>query len=182
MSEVKRRLIEQVIDPSFVEGLSERSIEDLKTMRDQGREVENEVSFERRLCQARIDILSAELDRRAGKIECDLISRLPQILADEPSPKGPDESPLPQRPPDFSAPRSMDVPRRRVEELVGEQTLARLPELPEEEIKGNLEKLAEHERNLSSRRKKVHEVLDQVQGEIIRRYTSGETDTESLIR
>ena len=185
MAERKRRLSERVTDPSYLEGLEGRSAEDLKAMREESSAVENELSFERRLCQGRIDILSAELDRRSGRIEGDLISRLPQILADSaPAPersRGDDPAPLPQRPPDFSTPRSAEISRRRVEEIVGETSLARVGEMSDDEIRSSMESVVEHERNLSALRKRVHEVLDLIQGELIKRYTSGEADPSSVL-
>ena len=180
MSDVKRRLVDRIIEPSFVDGLSERSIDELREMRDQCAEGETEVSFERRLCQARIDILSAELDQRSGNVSGDLISRLPQILAEESRSEG--SGTLPTRAPDLSIPRNTDIPRRRVEEIVGEQTLARLAQVPTEEIRKIIESLAEHERNLSDKRRRVHEVVDAVQTEIVRRYTTGEADPDQLLR
>ena len=180
MSEgVKRRLVERIIDPSFVEGLTEASIEEVRTKRDESREGEKELSFERRLCQARIDILNAELDQRSGKTQGDLIDRLPAILAAEGGGSG--ESSLPSRAPDFSIPRNADVPRRRVEEVVGEQTLARLSSLEPEEIQGVIRSLEEHEAEVSARRKKVQEVADLVQAEIVRRYKDGEADPASIV-
>jgi hypothetical protein len=73
------------------------------------------------------------------------------------------------------------VPRRRVEEIVGEQTLARLPHLQSEEIKSIIGSLAEHERAVSDRRRRVHEVMDKIQAEIVRRYTSGEADPTAAL-
>ncbi|MDQ3940867.1 MAG: aerial mycelium formation protein [Actinomycetota bacterium] len=178
MTELKRRLSEKVTDPSYLDGLSDRSTDDLHAMRDECTHVENELSFERRLCQGRIDILSAELDRRAGRVEGDLISRLPQILADENPASG--AAPLPPRPPDFSTPRAAEVDRRRVEELVGETSLARVSKMSEDEIRESIETIAAQEKNLSGLRKKVHEVLDRIQAEMIRRYTSGEAETPLL--
>lgn len=178
MSEVKRRLVDRIIEASYVQGLTELSMEDLRALRDQCAEGETEVSFERRLCQARIDILSAELDNRSGKSTGDLISRLPEILAEG---GGGSAGVLPSRAPDLSIPRNTDIPRRRVEEIVGEQTLARLSQVPSEEIKRIIESLAEHERTLSEKRKRVHEVVDSVQAEIVRRYTSGEEDVNSVL-
>ena len=180
MTEMKRRLSEIVTDPDYVEGLTDKSVEEIKAMRDETCEVENELSFERRLCQARLDILSAELDHRAGRVSGDLISRLPQILADEA--RSESESGLPQRPPDFSMPKTSEMPRRRVEEIVGEGALARLTQMPEEEIRSSIEALAEHERNLSALRKKVHETLDLLQAEMVKRYSSGEADSSTLLR
>src|ERR687891_2649897 len=132
MAEVKRRLLDRISDASYLEKLPTRSVSELHEMRNECSEAENEVSFERRLCHARIDILSAELDRRSGKEQGPLLDRLPEILATE---GGSGASPLPARAPDFSIPRNADVPRRRVEEIVGEQTLARLPKLSPEEIR-----------------------------------------------
>ena len=129
----KRRLVDRVIEPSYIEGIKEASIDDIRAKREESHEGEKELSFERRLCQARIDILTAELDQRSGKTQGDLIDRLPAILAAEGSSSG-DEG-LPSRAPDFSIPRNADVPRRRVEEVEGEQALARLSTLSDEEIK-----------------------------------------------
>ena len=164
----QRRLVDRVTDPVYIEGLEDRSEDDLKMMLTESSEAENEVSFERKLCQGRIDILKAELSRRdEGGDLSDLVSRLPQILAgDEPRS---DSGALPSRAPDFSIPRNADIPRRRVEEIAGEQTLARLPQLPNAEIGSVIQALSEHELNLSLRRKALHEVIEVLQRENIRR-------------
>jgi hypothetical protein len=181
MSELRRRLVERISDPSYLGTLPGKSTEELRAMRDECREGENEISFERRLCQARADILSAELERRrgpSGNHDEDLVRRLSRILASE---RARGEVPLPKRAPDFSIPRNADVPRRRVEEIVGEQTLARLPTLRTEEIQSIIASLEEHERSLSSRRKRIHEVMDAIQAEMIRRYRSGEADPSAAL-
>lgn len=163
MSEIKRRLVERITDPSYLEGVEGRSVEELRTMDEEGREAELEVSFERRLCQARIDILAAELERRDKGESSSLLERLPQILASD-APRGKSEQPLPSRAPDLSRiPRNADIPRRRVEEIVGETTLARLPQLPAEEIQSIVASLRAHESEISARRKRVHAVIDRIQ-------------------
>lgn len=171
----KRRLVERVMDPAYLEGLDAKTEDDLRTMLAECTEAENEVSFERKLCQGRIDILKAELTRRKeGGDTSDLVARLPQILAgDEPRSEA---GSLPNRAPDFSIPRNADIPRRRVEEIVGEQTIARLPQLPDDEISSVIQALIEHESTLSARRKALHDVIDRLQQENIRRLKSGETD------
>jgi hypothetical protein len=179
MTEQKRRLVERITDPAYTHGLGNASLAELRMMRDECREGENELSFERRLCQARIDILSAELERRSGNMSEGLLERLPEILASE-APR-PSDAPLPERAPDFSIPRNADVPRRRVEEIVGEQTLARLGSISSEEIRATIASLGEHESAISARRKRVHEVLDAVQAEIVRRYVTGEADPRTAL-
>lgn len=175
----KRRLVDRVADPAYVEGLGSKPLDELRRMRDECRDADNEVSFERRLSQARIDILSAELARRQGGGDEDLLSRLPQILASEG--RSGSDAPLPERAPDFSIPRTADVPRRRVEEIAGERTLAQLPQLSVDEVRGIIESLGEHERTLSERRKKVHDAMDAIQDEIVRRYVSGEADPSAAL-
>lgn len=182
MSEL-RRLSERVTHPSYLEGLDSKPIEELRTLRDESREAETEASFERRLCQARIDILVAEIARREGGGGQDLVANLPDILAgDERRSSGDgDGVPLPSRAPDFTPPRNADIPRRRVEEVVGEQTLARLPEIDAEELQRIIELLRDHERTVSSRRRSIQEVMDKIQSEIVRRYTSGEADPSAAL-
>ena len=174
MDSHRRRRYEAIAEPGYVEDLEGRSLEDLRALRDECREVENEISFERRLCHARIDILRAEIERRSGEQDQDLLSRLPEILGSAEL-RG-EEAALPSRAPDLSIPRNVDIPRRRVEEIAGEQTMTRLNQLQSDEIKEIMSNLAEHERNLSARRRKLHEVMDVIQAEIVRRYTSGEAD------
>jgi hypothetical protein len=179
MTEPRRRLVERITHPAYLEGLRDKTIDALRGMREECRAAENEISFERRLCHARIDILNAELDNRSGKGNGSLMDRLPQILGSPGHGQGSD--PLPERAPDFSIPRSADIPRRRVEEIVGEQTLARLSKLQPAEIKGIVENLEDHEAVLSTRRQGLHEVMDALQQEIVRRYASGEADPTTAL-
>ena len=180
----QRRLSERVTHPSYLEGLDSKPIEELRTLRDESREAETEASFERRLCQGRIDILVAELARREGGGGQDLVANLPDILSgDERNTGGGDGDgvPLPSRAPHFTPPRNADIPRRRVEEVVGEQTLARLPEIDAEELQRIIEMLRDYERTVSTRRRSIQEVMDKIQSEIVRRYTSGEADPSAAL-
>ncbi|MFN2593887.1 MAG: aerial mycelium formation protein [Actinomycetota bacterium] len=179
MAEQKRRASDRIADPSYLDGLDSKPLQDLRVMREECKEVERELSFERRLCQARVDILAAEIERRSSGKDDSLIDRLPQILASELG--GGDATSLPERAPDLSVPRNADIPRRRVEEIVGEQTLARLPSLQVAEIKGIITSVSDHERSVSARRKAVQDVMDRIQAEIVRRYTSGEADPSAAL-
>jgi hypothetical protein len=181
MTELKRRLVDRVAEESFAADLASKSMEDLRTMREEASEAEGEVSFERRLCQGRVDILTAELDRRSGKETGDLLSRLPQILAEERNASTSD-MPLPDRAPTLTIPSSAGVARRRVEEIAGEQILARLDQIPDDEIRTIIDSLGEHEKRLSTARKKIHDAIDSIQAEIVRRYTSGEEDPSALLK
>jgi hypothetical protein len=119
------------------------------------------------------------MERRSGQQDQDLLSRLPEILGS--AELRSEDTPLPARAPNLSIPRNADIPRRRVEEIAGEQTMTRLNQLQGDEIKEIMANLAEHERNLSARRRKLHEVMDIIQAEIVRRYTSGEADPTAAL-
>jgi hypothetical protein len=177
MAEQKRRRSDVIADPSYLEGLTERSVPELKSMRDDCVALENEVSYERRLCHGSMDILAAELDHRAGKAE-DVMSRLAQILAAEPREE---TEGLPNRAPDLSVPENAGGPRRRIEEIASRQTLAQLPDMQPEEIKTLIDALAAYEHKLSEQRKTLHEVLDKIQTELVGRYTKGEADSDAIL-
>src|ERR1700730_4751752 len=88
----------RVLDTAYLADLEARSVDELRSMHSECLELETEVSYVRRLTQARIDIIEAELERRAtgGSLE-DLINALPQILSD-PGPRAtPASSRLPMK-------------------------------------------------------------------------------------
>ena len=81
MSEHRRR-IDKVLDAEFLADLPDWPLDELRRRQADCLEIETEVSYVRRMTQARIDILEAEIDRRAsGGSIADLIAAPPGILA-----------------------------------------------------------------------------------------------------
>jgi hypothetical protein len=62
----QRRRIDRILDPAYVADLGARPVDDLRSMRDECVDVETEVSYVRRRAQARLDIIAAEVERRAA--------------------------------------------------------------------------------------------------------------------
>ena len=60
----RRRRIDKVLDPEFLVDLSGWPLDELRRRQAECLEIETEVSYVRRMTQARIDILEAEIDRR----------------------------------------------------------------------------------------------------------------------
>src|SRR5689334_7363186 len=76
--------IQRLLDPSFVDALGGRALDDLRSMKAECTDVENALSYLRRLAQARIEILKAEHERRVqGGNLGDLVNDLPRILSAE---------------------------------------------------------------------------------------------------
>jgi hypothetical protein len=162
----EQRRLDRVLDPAYLSDLEERSVEEISAMKSECVELETEFSFVRRLAQARMDILDAEHDRRAngGSLE-DLIAGLSRILADEGPRPSPAQAHLPQR----LAPSDQIEWTRGLEPLVGDSTLLRLPDLPDEELAEVRRQLAELEGEVSSARHSLHEVLSRLERELAER-------------
>ncbi len=167
-----QRRVDRVLEPGYVDDRASCSLEELRSRHSECLEIETEVSYVRRLAQARLDILRAELSRRAaGGSVGDLIAALPQILADE-GPRAPvTESRLPRH----LAP-SMDIKwNRGLEHLAFDETLATLPTLSDAELERRIEQLSTLERELSERRRSLHRVIEAIELDLASRHEVGRT-------
>jgi hypothetical protein len=139
----------------------------LRARRAECQDVEAKLSYLRRLVQGRLDIVRAQIDRRAGGGPADLsdlVEQLPQILADR------SRAPGPGRMPTNLAPPEDDDLTVELDAISGPNGLASLPDLSEAELRDIASRLAELEQRVSSQRRAVFDVIDRVQEEITRRY------------
>ncbi|MGH9127235.1 MAG: aerial mycelium formation protein [Acidimicrobiales bacterium] len=169
-----------LLDPSYLDGLTDLPIEEVRSRRDQAVEVETGRSYVRRLIQGRLDILQAELRRReSGEIAGDvaqLVERLPEILGDRVRPPGTGRLST------LMAPADLDVAQvGRLDEIIGIDALAHLPELTEPQVRQASDSLAQYEQEVSADRKALFTVIDRLQDELVRRYKSGEANVDTLL-
>jgi hypothetical protein len=156
MAEYVRR-IDRILAPEYIEGLGDLDVDTLRSMRREAVEVETEVSYVRRLAQARTEILQAELDRRRdGGSIADLIARLPEILAD----KGPRPAAANARMPEILAPSMSISWSRGTEYLIADDTLVNLPTLSADELTDTIDALRTLEGEVSATRRQLHGVID----------------------
>jgi hypothetical protein len=162
--------IQRLLDPTYVAGLEEKSLDDLHIMTTECNAVENALSYRRRLAQGRIEILEAEHERResGGTVE-DLVKNLPKILSAESGRSSITDTRVP--PPD-SPGLDLHWPDGR-EELIADTTLANLPVLSADELASTLDRLRDFERELSELRHSIHGVIDTVEREIAARQVAG---------
>jgi hypothetical protein len=172
-----QRRIDRVLDPGFVAGIAELDLAELRARREEAEAEEADISYLRRLLQGRLDILRAELVRRAhggsGDV-AELLAGLPSILTDE----APGTFPAVPR---VLVPSRADQHRRRVERLVSDETVARLPELDVDELTRAVEVLAREEESVSAHRRAVQRVVDALRGELARRYRDGSARVADLL-
>jgi hypothetical protein len=178
-----RRRLDRVLDSRFVADLEGLDLDELRSRRGDAEAEEQSISYLRRMLHGRLDILCAELARRAHGGNHDvteLVAGLPHIL-------GPWGSPDLSTPGSFTARRRIRAPepsvrrRRRVERLVSDETIARLPELEPEELTQALEELSREEEAVSACRRALQQVVDLLRGELARRYRNGTASVSQLL-
>jgi len=131
-----RRRLDVVLDEGYLDGLDEKTMDEVRALHDEWFEVETEVSGVRRLAPARIDILSAERDRRppgrsvAGRSVDDPVAVPPEILAHD-TPRTDPAHRLPRR----LAPSPNIAWRRGLEYLITDAPLVNLPALSDDELR-----------------------------------------------
>ncbi|MGH9155250.1 MAG: hypothetical protein ACRD1K_05250 [Acidimicrobiales bacterium] len=173
--------LDRLLSDGFVDGLADASIEDVRSRRQACEEVEVRLSYLRRLVQGRLDILQADRARRAdggdGGLEA-LVERLPGILAGS----GPGRPPGPGRLPTRLEPEgSHRQLTGELDAIIDAHRLAHVGDLSDADLAALIERLAALERRVSAQRRALHERLDSVQAEIVRRYRTGEVSVDSLL-
>lgn len=167
MSE-KRRRIDIVLEPGYLENLSDLDLAELRERRHTAEDVETQISYYRRLLHGRMDLINFELRRRRGAEERTLLEALPEILASglilgqEPSLKYIETMP----------PIPSKTGRRLIDRIMDDGILTELSDLTDDEVGEALDRLREVETELSNQRKQLHVVIDVLQDEIVARYRS----------
>lgn len=172
--------LDSVLAPEWAADPASLSIDELRVRRAEAQAVEVVLSYQRRVAQGRLDIVAAERQRRAAGDEPwdqeRMVARLSEILAQRARPPGVGR--LPQ----LLAPEPAEAETPELDAIAGPGVLASLPELGDAEIEKLVSDLAEFEMRCSSLRRALHDRIDLLQAEVVRRYRSGEVSIESLLQ
>lgn len=177
---MSNRTLERVLQPDYLDGLDDLPIEGVRAKRTEVQRLEDAVSYLRRLVQARIDIVGSEVQARASGERADiaaLVERLPTTLADQNSRTTAGRLVSTMAPPE-------DIETwasQRVDALSTKFTIGDVPEMSDDELVAMAEALGALERNVSSERRALHDRIDRLQAELIRRYKTGQATVEGLL-
>lgn len=156
------------------------AIEDIRSRRAEAQQLEAGLSFTRRIVQGRLDIVGAEISRRASGGSTtdlhDLVERLPEILADRVH--APGFGRLPQ----VLAPADMESLASEVDQIAPVELLTSIGDLDADALDALTDRLSQFEQDVSARRRRMHDVIDALQGELTRRYKTGEASVETLLK
>jgi len=176
---VNAERLERVLDASYVADLQSLAMDELRARRAESQELETALSLVRRLAQGRLDIAGAELKRRTEGGEHldvhDLVSKLPDILSDR------IHAPGFGRLPTLMAPGEDADLTGELDAVADASRLLHLAEMNDDEVRSLVDDLHGYEHDISARRRQLHEQIDKLQAEIIRRYRTGEASVESLL-
>ena len=168
-----RRRIDLILDEQFTADLDSVGIDALRERRQLANDVENELSYYRRLLHGRLDLLRFEQRRRKGEEDRSLIEALPEILAD-PEPAGTHGGA--QRHFVTDLPPLPEVGRRDIDFVLGDDALTRLDEIDDEALAEAIDGVAELAAGYSADRRRVQEVADHLAAVIAERYRTGHSD------
>lgn len=174
--------LDVVTDPSFLADLPAKPMGDLRAIRTRLQSLENSLSYVRRLIQGRFDIIGGELQRRREGGDAgdsgELIGRLPEILAEARS-----ADPGSVRPPHSLEPDAdlMLALEKMLEDVVAVDALSNVVDLGPDELESGLSGLRTLEDRVSNHRRELHKLIDAVQAEVTRRYTTGEATVDGLL-
>jgi hypothetical protein len=173
--------MDRLLDPQFVRDLGDLAVEVLRERRQQCRDVEESLSYFRRLVQGRLDIVHAELRRREGgngaaaaPALAELVEQLPEILSGE-------LAPARGMLIDAVAPPDAGDIAAEIDAVLGPEQFAALPELPDSALQAAAEQLTVLEHDVSAQRRRLHETIDTLQAEIVNRYKTGEATVDALL-
>jgi len=175
--------LERLLEADYLGDLQSRSIEEIRSMRDECQRAEDGLSYVRRQAQGRLDIVAVELQRRnEGKGPsdvADIVDQLPAILGHGVSASGgiANVRTTSLEPPEET--RQLIV---ELEGILHESSLTGLGQITGDELGQLVDRLTEYERLVSDRRRALHDRLDALQAEIVRRYKTGEVSVESLLK
>ena len=172
-----RRRIDRVLDPAFSSDLQSLPVSDLRIRRREAEQEEADLSYVRRLLQGRIDIVRAELARRAPDgADSSLLDTLSEILTDG-------EHPARRLGRHLSVePSRVDDHRRKEEQLAGDASISDVGARSADELRSSLEALRQQEAEVSDTRRQVQAVVDQLSADLTRRYRDGGASVDELLR
>lgn len=147
---------------------------ELRALRRDSQRDEADLSYVRRLVQGRIDILRAEVARRADP-EAPVLDRLSEILADAPSRRGSSARHV-----TLSTPHGEEY-RRLASDMLDEVGLSDLDARTDEELHTAMGRLLAYEQQVSRRRQELQRTADDCSAEITRRYREGEAQVDDLL-
>lgn len=153
---------------------------ELRRLRDAAVETETGLSYLRRLVQGPLDLVRRELDERAAGRRsdvADLVEQLPGVLTEHVGGGASGRLPRTLEPTEIDPELAAELQRL----TGGGARIAEVPASADDELVALANELDALERQVSQRRRRLHRTIDVLNGELARRYRSGEATVEGAL-
>ena len=169
-----RRRIDKVLGAGFADDLGALGLSDLRERRREAEQEEADLSYIRRMLQGRMDILRAELSRRAAGGD-KIVEHLSVVLAD--TGRSDHGSGRFLR----VEPSRVDEHRRLVEQIIADVGVSDVEGRSDDDLREALGRLETFEHGVSEDRRAVQAVMDALTAEVAARYRSGAANVDDLL-
>ena len=176
--------LDRALSPEYLAGLDSWPVEELRERRGECQRLEDAASYLRRLVQVRLDIIALVTRNRVHDDATDpaalerLVRELPGALAEESGSRTAGGR--------LVASGLGDDQERWAEARVaaagGGVSVDRTMELPLADLERLRDQLDALEQQVSGERRRLHDVLDRLQKELVQRYKTGSASVEGLLR
>ena len=151
------------------------SLPALRSLRTELQQLDDAISYVRRLAQARLDLARAEMKRRSGGSDtAGLSDELPNILGAQLT----GGQARPPRPADDFSDHPLAL---ELEQLCADAGSTDLESMSDDELAGYVATLFSFEQARSAERKALFGRIDALSAELVRRYRDGEASVDGLL-
>ncbi len=173
--------LERLLADEYLKGLEEMPVAEVRHRRDACDVAEDALSYLRRCVQVKLDIVLADLERRAGGLEGrdlgQVVEQLPEILSD-----GGRSAQSRGR---LRRNIGPDVNYRKLtaelDRIIDVDTSSGLLGMSDQQVRDIADALHDLERRVSIRRTALQTRIDTLQAEIVTRYKSGDAHPEDVL-
>jgi hypothetical protein len=172
--------LDRILTSTYLDGLADRSLADIRSMRTECQEAEVALSYLRRLIQGRLDIVHTYLEHPGSDALRDLgtlVNDLPNILS-----SGPGRSSGPAHLPQLLSPDTEEVDlTAELDAVLGADEIGTLAELDIDQLNSVAGQLEAIETRVSADRRALHERIDTLQAELVERHKTGRASVDGLL-
>ena len=172
--------LDRILTADYLDGIGERSLADIRSMRTECQEAEVAQSYLRRLIQGRLDIVHTYLEHPGSDALRDLsslVNDLPAILS-----SGPRRSSGIEHLPQLLSPDTEEADlTTELDVILGADEIGTLADLDVDQLKVIASRLEVLEKRVSADRRALHERIDTLQAELVDRHKTGRASVDGLL-
>jgi hypothetical protein len=176
-----RKDLDRILTSPYLDGIDDLSLEQIRAMRAECQQAENDLSYLRRMIQGNLDIVHTYINHTGDDEPPDLaalVDELPSILSAGPGrPPGPEHLPLLLTPDIEESDLTAEL-----DGVLGADQIATLGDLDVDELRDLAGRLEVMENRVSLERRALHLRIDTLQAELVARYKTGRASVDGLLK